>query len=267
MKQRVVFPLSMLICLALVGYTFVRLMVTTTAPPTHSAELPEVLPTSVDGHPVKSWKNVEDFERELAILETVFWDPRDTESLRNQIRQPGAVEGKTVLEIGTGSGLLSLCFLKAGAGSVTATDVNPAAVANARFNAQRLNLSKSFEVRLVPLENSAAYSVIQPEEQFDLIISNPPWVNQEPQTIDEYALYDANFALLQSLLDGLPQHLKPGGKVWLAYGCVDAIKTIQKLCQERDYEVTILDSRELDDLPEEFLPGMLLEIRLPAPSN
>ena len=220
---------------------------------------------SVDGHTIRSWNPVEDFDQELAVFETVFWDPRDTESLRYLIRKPDSVEGKTVLEIGTGSGLLALCCLKAGASNVVATDVNPAAVANAVFNAQQLQLADRIDVRLVPLENSSAFSVIESNETFDLIISNPPWVNQKPKTIDEHALYDTNFALVKSLLDGLPGHLKPGGRLWLAYGCVDAIKTIQQLADERQFELMILDARNLDDLPEEFLPGMLLEIRISKP--
>ena len=166
-----------------------------------------------------------------------------------------------MLEIGTGSGLLSLCCLKAGAEQVVATDVNRAAVSNALYNAEHLELTGQLDARLVPLENSSAFSVIAPNEKFDLIISNPPWVNQKPKTIEEHALYDANFALMKSFLSGLRNHLKPGGRALLAYGCVDAIKTLQELSKEHHFEFIIRDERNLDELPEEFLPGMLLEIR------
>lgn len=218
--------------------------------------------SSSDLPKIKYWKSVEDFDQDLAVFETVFWDPRDTTSLRILIREGGLIEGKEVLEIGTGTGLLALCCLKAGAKQVIATDVNRAAIANAIHNAEHLNFTDRFEARLVPLENSSAYSVIAPEEKFDLIISNPPWVNREPKTIDEYALYDANFALMKSLFDGLKDHLKPGGRVLLAYGCVDAIKTMEKLAKEREFGFIIRDSRNLGELPAEFLPGMLIEIQV-----
>jgi len=85
-----------------------------------------------------------------------------------------------------------------------------------------------------------------------------------PQRIEEYALYDASFHLLRTLLDGLPKHLRPGGKALLAYGCVDGIKTLRAECARRGYLIRVVDDdRNLDQLPEEFLPGMLLEVTLP----
>ncbi len=226
----------------------------TNQPPANGTE-------SEDLPPVKSWKLVEDFDHEIAVFETVFWDPRDTESLRTMIRDSGLFKGKTVLEIGTGSGLLSLCCLQAGAKKVVATDVNPSAVANATFNAQRLKLAGRLDVRLVDLEDASAFSVIAADETFDFIISNPPWVNQKPLKIDEFALYDENFALMSSLFEGLDRHLNPNGRVLLAYGCVDAVRTLIRLANQDQRQITVRDTRNLDMLPEEFLPGMLVEIR------
>lgn len=222
-------------------------------------------PVQTLDHPkIRSWQSVEDFEQELAVFKTVFWDPRDTESLRQLIREDDSISEASILEIGTGSGLISLCCLKAGSKRVVATDVNSNAIENASFNASHLGLKDFFEVRQVPLSDSSAFSVIRDSETFDLIISNPPWVNRTPQTIDEYALYDANFDLLKSLFAGLKKHLNPGGRVLLAYGCVDAIETIQKLSDEHGFQYTKIDSRMLHKLPEEFLPGMMVQLQFPV---
>ncbi|MEQ8787536.1 MAG: class I SAM-dependent methyltransferase [Pirellulaceae bacterium] len=210
--------------------------------------------------PIKVWGDVVDFDVEIAVFETVFWEPEDTTSLRRLIRESPLVKDKTILEIGAGSGLVSLCCLERGAERVVATDINRDAVANARLNAVRLHLDEHFDVRQVPLDNPSAYSVIGDDEQFDLIISNPPWEDDQPITIDQYALYDRDFALLRSLLKDARRHLRPGGKILLAYGCVDAIRQVQRLGEQYDYEVRILDDRQLDDLEPVFLPGMLLEL-------
>mgnify|MGYP002528033829 CR=1 FL=1 len=58
---------------------------------------------------------------------------------------------------------------------------------------------------------------------FDLIISNPPWEDAVPSNVSEFAFYDAEFQLLDSILRGLDGHLTDDGRALLLYGCVTAI--------------------------------------------
>ena len=209
---------------------------------------------------VASFQRVPEFSQELALLPSVFWEPQDSLSLRTLIAETDIVRGKQVLEVGTGSGLIALCCLKAGAVSVVATDINPQAIRCAMLNAETLGFATGLQCRLVPARDPSAWSVIRPEERFDVIISNPPWENRRPETVAEYALYDPDFALMKSLIHGAKQHLRPQGKLLLAYGCVTAIRRIQEVARDAQTAVRILDDRSLDTLPEVFLPGMLLEL-------
>lgn len=211
------------------------------------------------------WKPIEGLPRDVAIMESVFWEPADTDSLRRIIFSDPQLRGATVLEIGTGSGLVSLCCLQAGASKVIATDLNPKAIENARFNAAEMGFTGRFEARLVPRRNPEAWTVIEPEATFDLIISNPPWENSKPVSVEEFALYDPDFQLLKSLVTGARTRLRPNGRMWLAYGCVTAIRRIQEVASEQQLSCTLLDDRKLESLPEIFLPGMLIEIRVPKP--
>ncbi len=225
---------------------------------------PAAAPSSrPDKPPIKSRHRVSELPFDIVVFETVFWEPRDTDSLRQLIHATPLVQDRRVLEIGTGSGLIALCCLHAGAAHVVATDVNPQALENARYNAVMLELDEHLETRLVPLTDRSAFAVIGPTEKFDLIISNPPWEDQTPRSIDEYALYDEGFRLLDSLLRGLPAHLAPGGKCLLAYGNVTAIRAAQRLAAKHDLKLVVLDDRDLDTLEENFLPGMLLEVTPP----
>ena len=198
---------------------------------------------------------------QIVQFESVFWEPDDTVSLRELITDQCAA-GRDVLEIGTGTGILSILCLQNGAKKVVATDINPAAVANARYNAAMLTTDMDLDVRQVSKDSPAAFAVINSSERFDLIISNPPWEDGKVVEAADHAYYDPDFALMDSLLDGLPQHLNPGGRCLLAYGHVPAIRRLQTAAQLRGYALKILDDRSLDDLEENFLPGMLIEIRL-----
>ena len=198
---------------------------------------------------------------EIVQFESVFWEPDDSVSLRKLIVEDSIAADRDVLEIGTGTGIISILCLQNDAAKVVSTDINPAAVANAQYNAAILCPNQNLDVRLVGKTNPGAFAVIQDAERFDLIISNPPWEDGVVVKPADHAFYDPDFNLMDSLLDGLPQHLAPGGRCLLAYGHVPAIKRLRQEALQRGYEFKILDDRDLDSLPKDFLPGMLIEIR------
>lgn len=204
---------------------------------------------------------------EFVQFESVFWEPDDTVSLRALIVDDGIVASRDVLEIGTGTGLISILCLQNDADTVVATDINPAAVANAQYNAAMLAPDSQLDVRQVPTDSPGAFEVIGDDERFDLIISNPPWEDRDVNKPAEHAFYDPGFYLMDTLLDGLPQHLNPGGRCLLAYGHVPAIKRLRIEAAKRNLEFKILDKRDLDSLDRDFLPGMLVEIRTPLDST
>ena len=214
-------------------------------------------------HVEQTWTLEDSTLGEFAQFESVFWEPDDTVSLRALIADDQIALSRNVLEIGTGTGLLSILCLHHGARSVIATDINPAAVANAKYNAAMLVPDSKLDVRLVSTETPGAFAVIGDDERFDLIISNPPWEDGDVDQPADHAFYDPDFALMDTLLDGLPQHLTTTGRCLLAYGHVPAIKRLESEAIRRGYEYKRLDDRELNALPKDFLPGMLVEIRVP----
>jgi methylase of polypeptide subunit release factors len=115
------------------------------------------------------------------------------------------VAGKAALDVGTGTGVLALLLARGGA-RVTASDLDPSAVACARENAQRLGVADRVEVIEADL---------YPEGRFDLVVCNPPWLPHEAVTALDRAVYDPGGRFLARLLDGLAAHLAPGGEGWL----------------------------------------------------
>ncbi|WP_158102585.1 HemK2/MTQ2 family protein methyltransferase [Lentzea kentuckyensis] len=79
------------------------------------------------------------------------------------------IEGKNVLDIGSGSGVYAVAMLAAGAGQVTALDINPAAAEVTAENARRNGLDSG---RLTCVTGDLAD--FQPDRRFDLVVANPP---------------------------------------------------------------------------------------------
>jgi release factor glutamine methyltransferase len=208
---------------------------------------------------IKQWRSIHGIERDLAQFETVFWEPNDTASLRTWLQQTDQVPGASVLEIGTGTGLIAILCKTLGAKTVVATDINPAAIACARYNNMNLNL-EPIDFRQVSHDQPAAFAVVDPNEKFDLIISNPPWENAPVTEVAAYAFYDPDFALLDGIVALSAEHLNVDGHLLLAYGAKSAIQRICDKAPGFGWSVTIHDDRDLESLPEVFLPGMLLEL-------
>jgi len=127
------------------------------------------------------------------------------------------IAGKSVLDMGTGGGVLALLAARLGAASVVATDSNPWAVRNARVNAERLGLD--MDVR----GPADLYDAVA-GERFDTIMFNAPWIVGEPRTLYDTANYDPGQQVLAGFLRGATGHLAADGVVLLQYSDVSQRK-------------------------------------------
>ncbi|MGI9307661.1 MAG: methyltransferase, partial [Gammaproteobacteria bacterium] len=155
-------------------------------------------------------------EAEITVLPGVF-NPNEAEWLVLPIlrNNPDLCEGKTVMEIGTGSGIISLYCAKLGATKVVSTDINPAAIETLTLNAKNLGFADIIEPRLVSLDDMSAYAVIGDDERFDMVISNPPFALDLDAESNDSVTDTGELGF--SIVRGLDQHLEPGGQAVLFY--------------------------------------------------
>ena len=91
-----------------------------------------------------------------------------------------SLQGQRFLELGAGSGLISIYAAKKGA-RVTATDINPVAIECLRRNCDENQVQP--EIILSDLFANI------PEQSFDIIPINPPYYKKQPQTMADHAWY------------------------------------------------------------------------------
>lgn len=151
--------------------------------------------------------------------------------------------GKKLLEVGCGSGLLSLVAAKAGAG-VTAVDINPTAIACARANAQNNHLR--MEVVHSDLFQNLA------EEEFDIIIVNPPFFEGQAKEDSSYAWYcGPDFYFFTTFFQELPAFTTSHSKVWMILSEVCDLTPIKEIAAKHQYNMPLIYQETR--LFEEFL--------------
>lgn len=189
------------------------------------------------------------FDKSLLIHDAVF-PPRNAVRLFLPVMRhhEQLFRDKTILEIGTGTGVIALYAAKLGAKHVVATDIDPRAIANTNANIKRFGYEHIIETRLVPESTPGAYAVLKPGEMFDIILSNPPYTFDLDNTEPSATLDNGNLGL--SIIDGLKTHLKPDGFAMLLYRSYFFQKFINSYAKKQGYSVTehrsdVLGQKEL----------------------
>lgn len=121
------------------------------------------------------------------------------------------------LEMGCGTGIMSVLAARAGCRRVVGLDINPAAVENTLMNARRHGVGDRVTARVSDL-----YSAVVPGERFDGIYWNPPFLDAPAERVDgsiwHETMFDPDFVKLRAFLRGALDLLTPEGHVYLWFG-------------------------------------------------
>lgn len=189
------------------------------------AELKEIAKRLADNEPVQYVLGVADFCGRQYHVEPGILIPRpETEHLCRLITKHVAIgsANRKVLDIGTGSGCIAITLaLDIPNSQVTAWDISPIALRVAKGNAEQLGANVNV------IENDMLQQTYQVAPQWDLIVSNPPYIcDSEAEEMDANVLdYEPEIALFVPDDDPLQFYvpimnyaqsaLHPGGELWL----------------------------------------------------
>jgi release factor glutamine methyltransferase len=160
--------------------------------------------------------------------------------LASYIKKPGVIrKSDSVLDLGTGTGVIALTAALSGPSRVVATDINPEAVRCAQVNVKRYGLE-----RVVTVREGDMFAATQ-GERFDLVLCNPPYFRGEPASMAERA-FRAGPALewITQFARELNEHLSPSGGSIISLGDAADIPAIVKLLEEQGWSCVQVAQRD-----------------------
>jgi len=184
----------------------------------------------------------------IEIHPEVYDPAEDTFQLLEAIK---VNEGDTVLEIGTGCGIIALECARTGA-KVICSDINPNAVKLAKYNYQ---INKNLLKGTIEIRYGDLFSILNKNEIFDIIIFNPPYLPTPiKERIGKTGWFDTSInggvdglKLTKQFINSINKHLKLTGRAYFVFSSLSNRKKLNKYLNKAGLKTEILISRWFDD--------------------
>jgi release factor glutamine methyltransferase len=198
---------------------------------------------TIDNYLQKVRKHTEPYTAVIAGLEIFIFpnvmSPKYDRSAQMIISMMPNQKNRKVLEIGCGTGILSLHSALQGSTNITAVDINPLAVENAKENLSRFNIHNSKVVLSDLFEKVTGI--------FDTIIFNAPFHGNQALDVLELGTSDYNYETLTRFFFEAPQYLEKGGYILLGFANTGDNELVHKLIKENDLEIKSFQTYENGD--------------------
>ncbi len=173
--------------------------------------------------------NIKGFD--LLVDDKVFApDPTLTNSTPFLLNNLSDLKGKSILDVGTGTGILSLFAVKNGASKVLALDIDDAAINNAKKNLEKFPNVKVIKSNLFE----------KVEGKFDIIFGNLP-------ILDEiWDIEESTVSTIEKFLSQAKNYLEPEGKVYFTWFSISDVEFIKDLLNKYNYNYKIITESKLD---------------------
>ena len=165
----------------------------------------------------------------LQIFPQVFSPKLFSESVWFGKQLTPLCQGKKLLEVGTGTGIIAIMCAQAGA-RVTATDINPEAVRNAQENFQTYNVEGQ-------VYYADVYTGLPEDKKYDIIFWNHPFnLSTEPEKKDLLkSIFDYRYKALEQYVAQARNYLTQNGRLLLGTGNLADFKQLERIAQRHNY--------------------------------
>ncbi len=183
------------------------------------------------------------------------YEPAEDSFLLADAALEDAEPGMRILEVGTGSGFVSAVLL-ANLKDIylLAIEINPHAARCARANG----------VEVIRTDLFRGIKPEKPENRFDLILFNPPYL---PTSKEEKVPGWLNYAFdggisgretLDRFLDEVRDYLKPGGKILVLISSITGLEAVREKIKGMGFKVDIIERKKVSFEELMVVRGILL---------
>jgi release factor glutamine methyltransferase len=183
----------------------------------------------------KAFKSIPDdgkiikyLDKEFLVFPNTFWPFADSQPL---VKNYKIGAGESVLDVGTGSGVIAIFSCYRGAGRVVAVDVNPAAVKSAKYNAKMHGFDHIMEVKRSNLFQHVGH------EKFDVITANLPFRNKTAPDVVARSQWDTDFVTNTSFFREVGNYLNPDGRIYFSQSSFGEIAEIKNLAKTYGFSI------------------------------
>jgi len=145
------------------------------------------------------------------------------------------LNGKRVIDVGTGTGILAIAAARAGAETVIATDVNPYAALSTSENASRNGVGDRVTAVCMNLLSGFLATPL-----FDVIVANLPKHAQEPRDLADRGWHGGpSHRDITPVFNQAYERLRPNGQLYVMFSSHSDLELLERLIKRAGFEFRV----------------------------